>query len=181
MSEQIITKGPITLIKGDITVMDTDAIVNPSYSEMMLGGGVSSAINERTGNYVQEELKKIGGCPVGGAVVTGAGNLKARYVIHAVGPKFGEGGDDDKLKKATLEALKRAEELSLKSITYPAISTGIFGFPMRRCATIMLSAVMDHFARGDNKSLEQVIFCLWDDTALGIFIETLDWLTPEGA
>ncbi len=141
MNQPIVRKGPIELVQGDITQMQTGAIVNPSNTSLILGAGVSGAIRSRGGDAIQAEMSRLGGCKVGGAVATGAGNLKARYVIHAVGPRMGEDGEDDKLESATTESLKRAEELGIESIAFPAISTGIFGFPIDRCARIMLGAV----------------------------------------
>lgn len=173
MTEPVI-RGPIRLVKGDITVMDTDAIVNPSNTGLILGAGVSGAIAARGGPSIQEEMNKLGGCPVGGAKWTTAGKLKARYVIHAVGPRMGEGEEDEKLRAATREALKRAEELNLATIAFPAISTGIFGFPLERCANDMFTAVLDHFNSGESRSLTQVTFCLWDGDAFSIFARQLE-------
>lgn len=173
MSDRTI-RGHIELVKGDITEMDTDAIVNPSNTNLYLGAGVSGAIRAKGGNVIQEEMSRIGGCPVGGAVATGAGSLKARYVIHAVGPRMGEGDEDEKLRSATRESLKRAEELGLKSVAFPAISTGIFGYPVDRCARIMLTTTLDHFQVNTTHGLERVVFCLWGDEAYNTFKETLE-------
>ena len=173
--------GPIELVRGDITEMDTDAIVNPSNTSLVLGGGVSGAIRSKGGNSIQAEMDKIGGCGVGEAVVTGAGSLKARYVIHAVGPRAGEGGEDEKLRSATIEALNRAEELGVESVALPAISTGIFGFPLEKCASIMLTAALDHFSSDKAKRLKRIVFCLWGDEAFDVFSETLSRLKRERA
>ncbi|MBI4667486.1 MAG: macro domain-containing protein [Nitrospinae bacterium] len=166
-------------MQGDITEMATDAIVNPSNTSLVLGAGVSGAIAAKGGDAIQIEMSKIGQCPVGDAVVTGAGNLKARYVIHAVGPRMGEGNEDNKLHMATLASLKRAEELKIQSISFPAISTGVFGFPVDRCAAIMLSTALDHFAREENQSLRRIVFCLFTKGDLDVFINTLKWLKPD--
>lgn len=165
--------GSIVLVKGDITEMETDAIVNPSNTELYLGAGVSGAIRAKGGDSIQIEMSALGGCPVGGAKITGAGSLKARYVIHAVGPRMGEGDEDEKLRSATRESLKRANELELESIAFPAISTGVFGFPVDRCANIMLSEVLDHLNSIASSSLTKVIFCLFDDEAYETFSSTL--------
>jgi len=109
---------------------------------------------------------------VGQAVITGAGTLKARHVIHAVGPRMGEGNEDEKLRRATWNSLLRATEHCLRSIAFPAISTGIFGFPKDRCATIMLKAARQ-FLEQPTTSVEKVIFCLWSAEDLKIFEETL--------
>jgi O-acetyl-ADP-ribose deacetylase (regulator of RNase III) len=154
--------------------MDTDAIVNPSNTGLILGAGVSGAIASKGGPAIQEEMSRIGHCPVGGAIATGAGRLKARHVIHAVGPMMGEGGEEEKLRSATVESLKRAEELKISSMAFPAISTGIFGFPLDRCARIMLTAALEHFSTGRAVSLKRVVFCLWGDEAFGVFERALE-------
>ncbi len=170
------TQGIIDLIKGDITKVEADAIVNPSNSSLLLGAGVSGAINLAGGPSIQSEMNKLGHCPVGGAVITSAGNLPARFVIHAVGPRMGEGAEDAKLLGATLQSLARAEEENLASIVFPAISTGIFGFPLDRCARIMLTASIEHLSSDKPGSLERIIFCLWGDEAYTTFRETLEIL-----
>ncbi len=161
----------IELVKGDITDLEVDAIVNAANSRLKMGGGVAGAILRKGGWSIQEECDKIGYCPVGGAVITGAGKLKAKYVIHAVGPRMGEGDEDRKLESATLSALKLAEEHDVKSIAFPAISTGIFGFPKDRCAKIMLRTAVDYLKKGSK--IERVIFCLYDDETYRIFSEEL--------
>ena len=162
-----INKTVIQLIKGDITEQETDAIVNAANAQLVLGGGVAGAIRLKGGSAIQEECNRLGGTFVGGAVITTGGNLKAQHVIHAVGPRMGEGDEDNKLKNATVNSLKAAEENNLKSITFPAISTGIFGFPIERCAEIMLSETINYL-KGET-ALEKVVFCLFDDKAFNIF------------
>ncbi len=147
--KKTINKSIIEFVEGDITEMDTDAIVNAANATLQLGAGVAGAIRRKGGPKIQEECDKIGGTFVGGAVITTGGNLKARYVIHAVGPRMGEGNEDEKLKNATLNSLKVAEENKLKSVAFPAISTGIFGFPLDRCAQIMLSTTIEYL-KGKN-------------------------------
>jgi O-acetyl-ADP-ribose deacetylase (regulator of RNase III) len=117
----------LILIEGDITELDVDAIVNAANSQLQLGSGVAGAIREKGGPSIQEECDKLGSTYVGGAVLTGAGNLKAKHVIHAVGPKMGEGEEESKLRNATMNSLLVAAEHGLKSIAFPTISTGIFG------------------------------------------------------
>src|SRR5512140_2958890 len=117
----------IELVKGDITELDVDAIVNAANDRLVLGGGVAGAIRRKVGPAIQAECDKIGGCPVGRAAITTGGNLKAKYVIHAVGPRMGEGDEDQKLRSATLNSLSLADKNRLKTIAFPAISTGIFG------------------------------------------------------
>jgi len=164
----------IQLVQGDIAELDTDAIVNAANTSLKLGGGVAGAIRRRGGPKIQEECDRIGGTFVGGAVITSGGNLKAKYVIHAVGPVYGEGDEDQKLRNATLNSLRLADEHHLGSITFPAISTGIFGFPMERCAEIMLTATVSYVKTGTN--LKRVIFCLFDSEALKVFARHLDLL-----
>ncbi|HDD43111.1 MAG TPA: macro domain-containing protein [Nitrososphaeria archaeon] len=167
----------IELVKGDITELEVDAIVNAANSRLKMGGGVAGAILRKGGWSIQEECDKIGYCPVGGAVITGAGKLKARYVIHAVGPRMGEGDEDRKLRDATLNSLKLAEKHGVRSIAFPAISTGIFGFPKDRCAKIMLRAAVEHLRKGSG--IKRVIFCLYDDETYQIFSEELERIRKE--
>ena len=159
----------------DITDMDTDAIVNAANVSLQLGGGVAGAIRVKGGPRIQEECNKIGGTNVGEAIMTSGGNLKAKYVIHAVGPIFGEEHGDEKLKDATLNALILADKEGLKSIAFPAISTGTFMFPVDQCATIMLSTTIAYL-EGFTK-LEKVIYCLIDSDVLGAFKHALQNLT----
>ena len=165
----------LALVQGDITEMDTDAIVNPANKDLILGAGVAGAIRTKGGPAIQEECNRIGGVPVGGAAMTTAGNLKARYVIHAVGPRKGEGDEDRKLRDATRNSLKIAQKHALKSIAVPAISTGIFGFPRARCAQIMVETVLQTLQRADT-SLENVVFVLWDRETFQIFEEAVQEL-----
>jgi len=158
----------LVLVQGDITEMDTDAIVNAANKNLILGAGVAGAIRTKGGATIQEECNRIGGAPVGGAAITTGGDLKARYVIHAVGPRMGEGDEDRKLADATWNSLKLANEKGLASITFPAISTGIFGFPKDRCARIMLTTVAETLKKEDT-SLEEVVFCLWGEETLEVF------------
>lgn len=157
----------ITLLKGDITEMTTAAIVNPANTYLKLGGGVAGAIRKKGGIQIQKECDKIGGIDVGKAVITTGGALTARYVIHAVGPCMGEGNEDEKLREATRNSLILADRYKLDSISFPAISTGIFGFPIHRCAYIMLDAVYKYLQQDTH--LKRVIFCLFDQDSLSIF------------
>ena len=161
----------LVLVQGDITEMDTDAIVNAANKNLILGAGVAGAIRTKGGATIQEECNRIGGASVGGAAITTGGDLKASYVIHAVGPRMGEGDEDRKLADATRNSLKLANEKGLASITFPAISTGIFGFPKDRCARIMLTTVAETLRKEDT-SLKEVAFCLWGEETLQVFEET---------
>ena len=157
----------LELLEGDITEMETDAIVNAANAQLFLGGGVAGAIKKKGGPTIQQECHKIGGTFVGGAAITTGGNLKAKYVIHAVGPRMGKGNEDEKLKNATLNSLKLADENHLKSISFPAISTGIFGFPIQRCAEIMLKTAIDYL-KGQT-GLQRIVFCLFGQDSYQVF------------
>ena len=161
----------LELIQADITDQTTDAIVNAANAALQLGGGVAGAIRRRGGPEIQEECNRVGGTHVGGAIITTAGNLPAKYVIHAVGPIHGDDHADEKLKDATLNSLIVADKNRLKSIAFPAISTGIYGFPKDRCATIMLSTAIAYLE--GPTGLERVIFCLYDHKTLEIFEDAL--------
>ncbi|MEM1581149.1 MAG: macro domain-containing protein [candidate division WOR-3 bacterium] len=165
----------IELVKGDITDLDVDCIVNAANSMLKMGGGVAGAIRRRGGQKIQDECDKIvstrGPIPVGGAVITSGGNLKAKYVIHAVGPVYGEGDEERKLRDATLNSLKLADQYSVSSIAFPAISTGVFGLPKRICAEIMLPVAISYAKSGTN--IKKIIFCLYDDETFNIFKEAI--------
>lgn len=157
----------IELIRGDITSLQVDAIVNAANSSLQHGGGVAAAIAEAGGETIQKESDTIGHVPAGSAAVTSGGNLLCRYVIHAVGPRMGEGDEDRKLRDATISSLERAEELGVKSVAFPAISTGIFGYPLDRCAEVMLQAIVDFEPRA--RSLERIVICLFGSDPYRIF------------
>jgi O-acetyl-ADP-ribose deacetylase (regulator of RNase III) len=151
----------LELMEGDITDLEVDAIVNAANEELVMGSGVAGSILEKGGETIQRECSRIGGTPVGTAVMTGAGDLLAKRVIHAVGPKMGEGDEDRKLSSAVRSALALADRHGLKSIALPAISTGVFGFPVDRCARILLTEV-HRYLQGGTK-LERVSVCLNDE------------------
>jgi O-acetyl-ADP-ribose deacetylase (regulator of RNase III) len=168
----------VELILGDITGMDTDAIVNAANERLAHGGGVAAAIVRKGGHRIQEEsdewIRSHGIVRTGSAAITSGGNLKARFVIHAVGPMMGSGNEDVKLRSCTLSALGLAEKNALHSISFPAISTGIFGYPVDRCAKVMLDAVVSHL-KGISH-LKRIVFCLWDKESLRLFSEELGWI-----
>ncbi len=159
----------IELAKADITVVRVDAIVNAANEALQLGAGVAGAIRRQGGPSIQEECDRIGRCPVGQAVVTGAGNLAARWVIHAVGPLWrgGDSGEEMLLASAVRAALKRAEEIGAKSVALPAISTGVYGFPLQKAADLSIAAARS-FA-GEARSVGRIVFCLIDDRSLAAF------------
>jgi O-acetyl-ADP-ribose deacetylase (regulator of RNase III) len=162
----------LELLKGDITEVDTEAIVNAANSHLRMGGGVAGAIRRKGGPKIQEECDRIGPIKVGGATLTTGGRLRSSHVIHAVGPRMGDGDEERKLRDATLNALKLAEEHGLKSIAFPAISTGIFGYPMETCAKVMLSAVLGVLE--SPTCLQRIVFCLYDQAAYATFEDELE-------
>lgn len=157
----------IKFVKGDITELVVDAIVNAANAHLQMGGGVAGAILRKGGQSIQDECDRIGFTPVGQVAITKGGRLRAKYVIHAVGPRMGEGDEDNKLLNATLNSLKIAQEKGLQSIAFPAISTGIFGYPLNKCAKIMLRTTKEFLTQ--HSIPEEVIFCLYDDTAYWAF------------
>lgn len=157
----------LEIVEGDITEVEVDAIVNAANEDLQLGSGVAGAIRERGGPSIQEECDRIGHTPVGTAVMTGAGNLRAKQVIHAVGPRMGEGDEDRKLSSAVRSALALADRYGLRSIALPAISTGTFGFPMDRAARITLTEV-HRYLQGGTK-IERVVIVLHGEDAFQTF------------
>lgn len=167
----------IALLKGDITGLAVDAIVNAANSSLILGSGVAGAIADAGGPSIQDECNRIGSTPVGTAVITGGGNLRAKYVIHAVGPIMGSGDEDRKLADATQSTLALADQHHIKSIAIPAISTGVFGYPIDRCARIMLTTTVAYIRGGTQ--LTRIFICLFDDRAYTIFDKELNRLASH--
>ncbi len=161
----------ITLHKGDITALETDAIVNAANNALWMGAGVAGAIKRAGGQQIEDEAVRQGPIPVGEAVVTGAGRLRARVVIHAAVMATDLVTDANKIRSATENSLLRAEELSLKSIAFPALGTGVGGFPYSEVAEIMINAVSEHLA--GQSGLEEVLFVLYGDEAYRAFQEEL--------
>ena len=163
----------IELVRGDITQLAVDAIVNAAYELLQLGAGVAGAIRRRGGPSIQEECDRIGGCPTGGAVATGGGRLPARWVVHAVGPVWRGGGEgeDELLASAVRSALSRADEIGATSVALPALSTGIYGFPIERAADISIRQAREFAASA--RSLRKILFCLFDDRAHACFERAL--------
>ena len=159
----------IELAQGDITALNVDAIVNAANEQLQLGAGVAGAIRKRGGPTIQDECNEIGVCPVGAAVVTGAGDLQAKWVIHAVGPIWHGGAEAEEmlLASAVRAALKRAEEVGASSVALPAISAGVYGFPLRRAAELSIGVARAFAAEA--KHVERIIFCLYDDASLAAF------------
>jgi len=168
----------IIIQKGDITEMAVDAIVNAANNDLLLGAGVAGAIARKGGESIQKECKAIGSIPVGFAAITGAGKLKSKYVIHAA--SMGLGGvrtTAKSLKTSTAHSLRLAAERGLKTIAFPAVGTGVSGFPLQECAEIMLSEAAEHL--GQNTSLETVYFILFDEASRDVFAATHDRMIGE--
>lgn len=163
----------IELIQGDLTEVEADALVNAANSYLKHGGGVAYAIVRKGGYEIQREsddyVRRFGPVPVGEVAVTKAGKLKAKYIIHAVGPRYGIEGED-KLESAIRRALEKADELNLASIALPAISTGIYGYPYDLCARIMAKVIKEY----SPKTLKKVIVCLYTKESYKIFEEIFD-------
>lgn len=175
MAEWSFNGRKLKLVEGNIVALKVDAIVNAANKSLILGGGVAGAIRNFGGPSIQEECNAIGPVEVGEAVITGGGNLHAAYVIHAVGPVYGEGDEDKKLASATHNSLKIASKKKLNSIALPAISTGIFHFPIKRCAEIMIRVAMDFLK--ENTHPQEIILCLYGERAYSIFVGTFDKMT----
>jgi O-acetyl-ADP-ribose deacetylase (regulator of RNase III) len=160
-------RAKIVLRQGDLTDADVDAIVNAANNDLMLGGGVAGAIRVKGGPAIQQECDRIGPIALGEAAITGAGRLRARHVIHAASMRLGESTSEANLRAATRNSLKRGNENSLKTIAFPAIGTGIAGFPIERCAQVMLEEVRAHL--GGPTTLERVEFVLLDRPTFEVF------------
>ncbi len=170
-------KDRITILQGDITDMDVDAVVNAANTSLLLGAGVAGAIRKKGGDSIQKECDKIGSIPLGESTITSSGNLKARYVIHAAGMHLGAGVDEKALRDATRNSLLRADEKGIKTIAFPAIGTGVGGFPVDRCAKVMIDVVSKHL-QNEKTSLDKVYFVLFDEPTYRIFDGYLKKVTP---
>ena len=164
-------RSKVTIRQGDITDSDTDAIVNAANNDLVLGAGVAGAIRRKGGASIQTECDRIGPIPLGDAAITDGGNLKARHVIHAASMRLGGTTNEVNLRSSTRKSLSIAKDRGLNSMAFPAIGTGIAGFPLDRCAEVMLSEVRDHLCAPT--SLKRVDFVLFDDAARAIFEQVL--------
>jgi O-acetyl-ADP-ribose deacetylase (regulator of RNase III) len=165
----------IRIIRGDLTLSDADAIVNAANSHLQHGGGVAGAIVRKGGQIIQEESDEIGYVPVGGCALTAGGSLKAKHVIHTVGPRWGEGDEEHKLKNAIEGTLTLASEKGFKTISMPAISAGIFGFPKERCARIIVNEIIN-FVKHKETSLKEINIFLMDNGIVKFFKTELERL-----
>ncbi|MFZ6026931.1 MAG: macro domain-containing protein [Chloroflexota bacterium] len=163
----------LELAQGDLTQETTEAIVNAANSALQHGGGVAAAISRKGGPSIQAEsnawVRAHGDVSHAEPAYTGGGNLPSQYVIHAVGPVWGQGNEDENLAAAIRGSLQRAQQLAVKSVAFPAISTGIFGFPKERAAGIMLSVIEGYFVENPTASLQQVRIVLFDRPTIEAF------------
>jgi O-acetyl-ADP-ribose deacetylase (regulator of RNase III) len=170
----------LQIIQGDITTEEVDAIVNAANEHLQHGGGVAWAISKRGGPAIQREsdewIQTKGNVSHAHPAWTSGGQLPARFVIHAVGPVWGRGDEDAKLSEAVIGSLHVAEDLGLESIAFPAISTGIFGFPKDRAAKIMLNSIIEYFSKEEPSSLKTVRLVLFDNATVEEFLKA--W-SPE--
>ena len=162
----------IVLIQGDITDSETDAIVNTANNHLWMGSGVAGAIKAKGGVEIEKEAKAKGPIPIGEAVATSAGKLKVKYVIHAVVMGQDLRTDEKYIRAATWNSLKRAEELKLSSIAFPALGTGVGGFPMDKCAKVTINAAVSFLIEG--KSVKEVHFVLFRKQDFDIFNSALE-------
>lgn len=174
VAEKKLNNKVLRLVKGDITERSVDAIVNAANSHLKHGGGVAAAIVRKGGRIIQEESDRIGFVPVGSAAITSGGKLPCNAVIHTVGPMMGEGDEDDKLRNAVRSSLQLAVKNRFKSISMPAISSGIFGFPRDRCARILVQESKSFLEENQGASIEIVEFCIFDDETLSHFRREFD-------
>ncbi|MGB7296382.1 MAG: macro domain-containing protein [Candidatus Aminicenantales bacterium] len=174
MSGEAKTRSRVRIVEGNIALLEVEAVVNAANKQLKLGGGVAGAIRVHGGPSIQEECDRLAPIEVGEAVITGGGQLKAKFVIHAVGPVYGEGDEEAKLAQATARCLGLARDKKFRSLALPAISTGVYGFPLQECSRIMLSVTL-HFLR-ENEYPEKVLFCLYGGEAHSIFKKTLGTL-----
>lgn len=164
----------IKLKQGDITEVESDAIVNAANNHLWMGGGVAGAIKRKGGKIIEDEATRQGPIPIGEAVATSAGKLNAKYVIHAAGMGTDLKTDEVKIANATLNSLKRAEELKLSSIAFPSIGTGVGGFSLDRAAEIMLKTTIEHLKKPT--PLKRITFVLYGNKAYNVFEKVLSEL-----
>lgn len=178
--ERVIGRSKLRLTQGDITEQDTDAIVNAANSGLMGGGGVDGAIHRAGGPAILDECKRIvaerGRLPPGQAVITTGGRLKAKYVIHTVGPiwRGGRAGEAETLASAYRESLKRAIERGIETISFPSISTGAYGYPLAEAVAVALSTVADFLSQ--DTPIREVVFVLYDRRTFDAYRQALSAL-----
>jgi len=175
MATRTINGVTLALMRGNIVEVQADAIVNAANSGLRGGGGVDGAIHRAGGPSIMEECRKIGGCPTGEAVVTTAGRLPAKYVFHAVGPIYSGSLDDERLLASAYQScLNLAEQHQIKSISFPSLSTGIYGYPLELAAPIALRTIIEHLKKPT--CLQQVLMVLFGESAYKVHEQALDKL-----
>lgn len=172
-------RGKVEIMQGDLTEMGTDAIVNAANNDLKLGGGVAGAIRRKGGPQIQAECDAIGTIPLGGAAITSGGKLKARHVIHAASMELGGRTSALTLRSSTAHSLRIAAQQNLKTVAFPAVGTGIAGFPVRECAEIMIREALRHLE--GNTTVEKIYLVLYDEEALSIFKEVFAEVTSQSA
>lgn len=171
----------VRIVSGDITDLDVDTIVNAANSTLLGGGGVDGAIHRAAGPGLLAECRSLGGCPTGQARITKGYRLPTKHLIHTVGPKYRDGkhGEPELLRACYLNSLKLAVEHGVRTITFPAISCGIYGYPLKEAAQIALSAVAEFLS--SHPLVERTVFVLYDDRAFSIYEETLRRMSLDAA
>lgn len=178
MSTRTINGVTLALLRGNIVEVRADAIVNAANSGLRGGGGVDGAIHRAGGPSIMEECRKVGGCPTGSAVATTAGRLPAKYVFHAVGPIYSGRQDDERLLASAYQScLDLAEQYHVKSIAFPSLSTGIYGYPLQLAAPIALRTIIDHIQKPT--SLQQVLLVLFGESAYSAHEQALDQIMRQ--
>ena len=173
MSTRNINGVTLALLQGDIVTVQADAIVNAANSGLRGGGGVDGAIHRAGGPVIMEECRKIGGCPTGSAVATTAGRLPAKYVFHAVGPIYSSTQEDERLLASAYQScLDLAEKHQVKSIAFPSLSTGVYGYPLELAAPVALRTIINHIQKPT--SLERVMVVLFGREAFQVFERALE-------
>lgn len=167
MLQTTMNKVLLKVEKGDLTVLDTEAIVFYARNDLQLGSGFGNAITVRGGPSIQEELKSFGSANTCDVVVTNAGDLKAKYILHAVGPKFQEADLESKLRKTILKTLQAAAEKQIESIAFPPMGTGFYGIPLNLCASVMVEEINKFLSV--STSLQEVVICVMDNREYNAF------------
>jgi O-acetyl-ADP-ribose deacetylase (regulator of RNase III) len=162
----------IEIYRGDITRLELDALVNAANNQLWMGGGVAGALKRAGGKEIEGEAVRKGPIPIGQAIITGAGKLEAKYIIHAAVMGQDLKTDAEKIRQATRNSLLRAEEIGIKTMAFPALGTGVGGFPLDVCARIMIDEVRQYLAT--KAELERVVFALYNEPAYQAFKQELD-------
>ncbi len=175
MIESRIKASNVRLEKGDLTAMDIEAIVFYASPDLVLGSGFGSAISARGGMSIQEELKPYGTISTGEAVVTAAGELNSKFIVHAVGPRFQEDNTEEKLTTTMESALKVAKEKGIRKIAFPPMGTGFYGVPLNMCARVMLEVIQKYLS-----DFEEIVICVLDDREYTVFQKNWETNNNQG-